>query len=180
MKKLLALSLFLVLSFAALAQTTPPTPPPNPATTQPTFTLSGNVLALPSATQSSAATDIGMTFAVTSNWQLRADTIIAPTVSTEGYYGGLQYVVPTAKLLAKTNLNSNSFQFYLSGGAGEVHVTNNGNTLSHFGGLLGGGANYDPTGTGKFSVNLVEVRWAPKLNGTNSGVVVASGLKLGW
>jgi hypothetical protein len=179
MKKLFArLSIGICLSVAAFAQTT--TPPPNPATTQPTFTLSGNVLALPSATQSSAATDIGLTFSVTNNWQLRADTIIAPTVSTQGYYGGLQYIIPTAKLLAKTNLNSNSFQFYLSGGAGEVHVTANGNTLSHFGGLLGGGVNYDPTGTGKFSVNLAEVRWAPKLNGTNESIVVETGLKLGW
>lgn len=174
MKFIYSLFVLAVLAVAAFAQ--------NGATTQPTFSLSASVLSLPSSQETSAATDIGATFAVTKNYLLRSDNIIAPAVSTQAFFGGIQGPIPyvSSKLATKTNFDPQHFQFYWTASAGVSHITVNGQDQQHFAALAGGGLNYDPTGSGKFSLNLAEVRWAKLPGLSNSTVVVASGLKLGW
>lgn len=177
MKQFLTLILAALFAPLVLGQTAPPNPPTN----APTFTLSASVLSLPGGNQTSAATDIGGTFAVTPNLLLRSDNIIAPAVNTSAYFGGIEYVLPTHKILSKTNLDESHFQFYVTGSAGQARITTGSSPeQTHFAALAGGGANYDPSGTGKFSVNLFEVRWAKLPGLSNSTVVVSSGLKLGF
>lgn len=173
----LAFIVILGLAHLSFAQTADP----NPSTAQPTFTLNASVLSMPGNGQTSAATDIGGTFAVTQNLLLRSDNILAPAVNLSAYFGGVQYALPTAKILAKTNLDPAHFQFYLTGSMGQSRVTvGDTPTLTHFAALAGGGVNYDPSGKGKFSLNLIEARYAHLPGLSNSTVIVASGLKIGF
>jgi hypothetical protein len=156
-------------------------PAPNPSTESPTFTINASVLG--GGQNLGAATDIGASFAVTKNWYLRSDNIIAPSVNTQGFFGGVQYNLPQlANLLKNTNLNATHFQFYATAalGAARTQIGATGNPVNHFAALAGGGVNYDPTGSGKFSLNLGEVRWAKMPGWSNSTVIVSSGLQLGW
>ena len=156
-------------------------PPAPAATTSTTFTISASVMSFSTAQQTSPATDLGASFAVTPKLSLRSDNILLPSFNTSAFFGGVQYALPTAKLLGKTNLDPNHFQFYLTGSVGQARVTDSfGELNTHLAALAGGGVNYDPAGTGRFSVNLGEVRWAkiPGLN--NSTVIVSSGLKIGF
>lgn len=180
MKSLLTFLLVLcALSIGAFAQTA--TPAPAPSTNSTSFTISANVVSLPAGGVTSAATDVGQTFAVTPNLFLRGDEILAPAVNLSGYFGGIQYALPTAKILAKTNLDPTHFQFYITGSGGQARITVGANPVTtHFAALAGGGINYDPTGKGKFSVNLAEVRWAKFPGLSNSTVLVSSGLKIGF
>lgn len=156
-------------------------PPPNPSTNAPSFTLSASVLSLPSGNQTSAATDIGGTFAVTPNLLLRSDNILAPAVNLSAYCGGLEYGLPAGKILAKTNLDPGHFQFYVTASGCQSRVTvGNTDPQVHFGYLGGGGVNYDPTGKGKFSINLAEVRYARLPGLSQNTVIVSSGLRLGF
>ncbi len=89
--------------------------------------------------------------------------------------------MPTESLLAKTKLNPSAFQLYVTGSVGVDDVSEaNGPTKQHIAVLAGGGLNYDPTGTGKFSVNLVEVRYARLPGVENNTAIVASGLRLSF
>lgn len=179
MKQFISVAVLLSLSVAAFGQTVATTP--NPSTTAATFTLNASILSLPANSQTSAATDIGATFAVTDKLSLRSDNILAPAVNLSAYFGGIQYALPTAKILTKTNLDPAHFQFYLTGSAGQARVTVGSDpTRTHFAALVGGGVNYDPAGTGKFSINLLEARWAKLPGLSNSTVVVSSGLKIGF
>ncbi|MCU1304926.1 MAG: hypothetical protein JWQ87_5210 [Candidatus Sulfotelmatobacter sp.] len=147
----------LSMALCGFAQNATPAATPNPSTTAPTFTLNASILSLPANSQTSAATDIGATFAVTDKLLLRSDNILAPSVNLSAYFGGIQYALPTAKILTKTNLDPAHFQFYLTGSAGQARVTVGSDpTRTHFAALVGGGVNYDPAGTGKFSINLLE------------------------
>lgn len=178
MKKVAVLFATLCLAVAAFAQTATP---PNPSTTTPTFTLNASVLSLPGGNQTSAATDIGATFAVTPKFLLRSDNVLAPAVNLSAYFGGLEYVLPTHKILGQTNLDETHFQFYVTASAGQGRITvGTAPEQTHFAALAGGGVNYDPSGSGKFSINLVEARWAKLPGLANSTVIVSSGLKLGF
>lgn len=178
MRFTLALTLLLVATFAA-AQTTPP-PNPNPAVNVATnsgqFTLSAKIVPLFAKTGTVPATDVGGTFAVTKNLSLRSDNVIAS--NQQGYFGGVQYFLPSSKLLSKTNFDPSTFQFYLAASGGMV---NNG-VDQRPGFLARGGVNFDPTHASKFTVNLVEV-------GAISGNIVnlpgvkpfiSGGVSLGW
>jgi hypothetical protein len=170
-RTLLAITL---LSLSAFAQT--PAPPP---TNSPQFTLNFNALNGPLG---STGVDIGATYAVTSNYLLRADNLIFPAVNGQYFGAGIQAALPTCSWLANTNLNCEKFQLYGTGSAGESRITIGSNPATNrFAGMFGTGANYDPTGTGKFTVNLIDfhVAWLP---GMASGpVYIASvGFNLGW
>jgi hypothetical protein len=167
MKSLFAFVLALV-SVAAVAQSSSPS-------NQTSFSLSAQAMSLSAKTGAIPATDIGGTFKVTSNLSLRSDNLIA--ANTTGYFGGMQYFLPSAKFLAKTNFDPAAFQFYVTASGGEVRTTG----FQHPGFLAGGGINYDPTGSGHFTVNLIEVR-AARLPYVSAGVVplVSAGIKLGF
>jgi hypothetical protein len=153
----------------------------NPATDLPKFQLSAKVMSLPGGGVTSVATDIGATFAVTNNWLLRSDNILAPAVNLQGFFGGIQGPIPYAgKYLAKTNLDPKHFQPYITASLGAAHIVKASADSQQFAVLAGGGANYDPSGSGKFTINLFEARWAKLPGFANSTVIVSSGINLGW
>lgn len=142
---------------------------------QTNFNLSAQVMSLSAKAGALPATDIGGTFKVTANLSLRSDNLIAS--NTTGYFGGVNYFIPSKGILAKTNFDPAAFQFYVTASGGEVRTTG----LQHPGFLAGGGINYDPTGSGKFTVNLIEIR-AARLPYVSAGVVplISGGIKLGF
>lgn len=161
------LSVF-VLVGAALAQSSSPS-------NQTQFSLSAQAVSLGSKNGATPATDVGGTFRVTPNLSLRSDNILSG--NTQGYFGGLQYFIPSKGILAKTNFDPAAFQFYLTASGGEVLY----GSFKHPGFLVGGGVNYDPTGSGHFSVNIVEVR-AARLPYVAPGVtaLISGGIRLGF
>src|SRR5215469_10507575 len=175
MKFVSSLFVSFALALSALAQTPNPNPSANVATNNGQFTLSARAVAVSGAAGSVAASDIGGTFAVTTSLSLRSDNLIV--ANSQGYFGGVQYFLPSSKLLAKTNFDPSTFQFYLTASGGEVLT----NSVKHPGFLAGGGINYDPTHTGKFTVNVIEVR-AARLPYISTGVtaLVSGGVSLGW
>lgn len=163
----------LLLSVAALAQTNP-SPSANVATNNGQFTLSASAMSLSTTQGTVPVADLGATFAVTTNLSLRSDNIVGSP--NQGYFGGVQYFLPSSSILSKTNFDPATFQFYLTGSGGLVRTS----TAQHAGFLAGGGVNYDPTHSGKFTVNLVEVR-AARLPNVANGVtaLISAGVKLG-
>lgn len=151
-----------------------------PATTTPQFQLGFNVLNGP---QSSAGVDIGATYGVTANYWLRSDNLIFPAVNGEYFGVGVQGVVPkVCEFLVNTNINCEKFQPYWSASGGITRITvGAAPAVDHGAGMGCAGSNYDPTGTGKFSVNLFQLCGA-RLTAMQSGItwMVASGLSLGW
>lgn len=167
--KLALLSIFLALPL--FAQT-----PPQPSTTLPNFTLNISALGGSFGGGSNPGTDIGANFAanlvipkIPAGWQFRSDNFIIPANSTQGYFGGMQGPVP---YVAKY-FNQKSFQPYIVGSVGVWRQSVGSDTAQSVGYAAGGGLNFDPTGTGKFSINLFEVR------ATDKGPVYATTLKLG-
>lgn len=148
-------------------------------TNSPQFTLNFNALNGPAG---SAGTDIGATYAVTSSYLLRADNLIFPAVNGQYYGGGLQYALPTCGLLSATNLNCERFQMYATGSGGVSRITiGELPGVNHAAAMFGFGANYDPTGKGKFTMNLIDFHLA-RLPGLASGVtaIASVGFNLGW
>lgn len=66
---------------------------------------------------------LGQTYSITNNWSVRGDEIMAPGSSLDAYAGGVQYFLPLAKALAKTKLNANQLQFYVTASAGMDRYT---------------------------------------------------------
>lgn len=172
MKKLFLLSVFLALPLLALAQD----PAPNPATNQPNFSLAVSLLGGSLGSESNPGTDIGANFAanlvfpkIPTGWYLRSDNFIIPGASLQGFFGGVQGPLP----VVHKYFNEKSFQPYIVGGIGAWLQTVGADTRRSIGYNAGGGLNYDPTGTGKFSINLIEVR------ATDKGPIYATTLKLG-
>lgn len=169
MKSLLC-SLLVAVSFSigAFAQESSPS-------NQTQFSLQASAVSLSAKGGATPATDIGGTFKVTPNFSLREDSLIA--ADSQGHFGGFQYFLPSTKLLTKTSFDPAAFQFYITASGGEVLTAG----LKHPGFLAGGGINYDPTGSGHFTVNLVEIR-AARLPYVAAGVVplISGGIKLGF
>lgn len=148
-----------------------------------TFSLSAQAIALPGNKQTVAGTVIGGTFAITKNFSLREDNVLSPAANLQAYLGGVQYALPilSTKLNnVSSTLNGNLLQFYVTASVGVDHISSSGNDVQHYAFLGGGGINYDPTGSGKFSANLIEVRYAKLPGYANSTAIVSSGVKLGW
>ena|SRR5271165_1262217 len=172
-KTLLAI---VILAASCWAQTANPNPAANVATNNGQFTLNASVMSLSAKTGTIPATDVGAMYAVSVNSSVRFDGIMAPN-NAQGYFGGYQYFLPSKWVLAKTNFDPSTFQFYLTGSGGVVRFAG----AQHAGFLAGGGINYDPTHKGKFVANLIEVR-AARLPNVSNGVtaVVSGGMSLGW
>lgn len=161
--------LFLLLSALSWGQT------PNPPTNVSSFAINANVLSAP---QGTVAADLGAAFGVSTNLLLRGDTFTFPSLSGIYVGGGPQYVLPTCKLLAATNLNCTKFQFYVNASGG---VARGPAGINHGAGMAGFGLNYDPANTGKFTLNLIDFH-VGRLPGLNRGVAVtaAVGAQLGF
>jgi hypothetical protein len=168
------LAITFALVTAAVAQD--PNPRLNVATNNGQFSLFAKVVPLFSKTGTIPATDVGATFAVTKAASLRSDNIVSGT--QQGYFGGVQYFLPSSKLLAKTNFDPSTFQFYVAASGGFVN-----NGVSQRPGFLAhGGINFDPTHTSKFTVNLVELGVISGSIVNQPGVkpIIKGGINLGW
>ena len=176
MKQFTLVLAFFALSVALFAQTPNPNPQANVATNNGQFTLAAKVVPLFAKTGTIPAADLGGTFAISKNLSLRSDNIVA--ANQQGYFGGFQYFLSSPKLLAKTNFDPTTFQFYLSASGGLI---NNG-TTQRPGFLAKGGVNYDPTHQGHFTVNLVEAGVISGSIVNQGGVkpVISGGISLGW
>lgn len=152
---------------------------PAPSTT---FNLQASAMSLSGHKQTVPGTVIGGTLAITPNFSIREDNVLVPAGNLQAFLGGFQYALPvlSKKVDSSTLLNGNAFQFYLTGSVGAVHIGSSAGDIQHIGVLGGGGLNYDPTGKGKFSVNLFEVRYAKLPGYANNTAIVSSGLKLGF
>jgi hypothetical protein len=164
-----------VACFGQAATTPNPDPSSNVATNYGQFTLQDNVVGLGAKGGTVAATDAVLTFNVTTKIALRSDNLIA--AASKGYFAGLQYQLPSAKLLAKTNFDPASFGFFVAASGGEVLTDGR----KHPGFLFHGMLAYDPTRSGKFSVTLLDAGVA-RLPYVQSGVAAfySAGVKFGF
>lgn len=173
--------LFIVISTAlALAQAPP-------ATNAPQFTVNINFLGgTPYGVNS--ALDNAVTDQFTTNHQLRGDIITMPGVGYTGFFGGDQYALCAVKglesLLSTTSLNCGKFSPYVNAAIGLGHISSGSTTTSQgFAGLGRVGANYDPTGSGHFTLNLFEVgygHFGPGIPGqSNNGWFAQTGFNFG-
>lgn len=158
---------------APLKAQTAPAPTPTPLTA--TFTVNAKAIGAFSGNTEIAATDVGATLQLTTNFLIRSDNIVS--ADGQAFLNGVQYNIPLAKLLKGTTLDPNKFQFYVLGQAGVARTS----ATQAFSGSFGGGLNYDPASTSHFGVNVFEVRYVTKLPGPTQiagGTVVSSGINL--
>lgn len=181
-------ALFMFAGLAAAQTTTstttePSTPasasqPSGPPTNQSSFSLNAQAVALPGGGQTVAATDVGFTKAITPNFSLRDDNILAPSNGMQFYGGGGNYFLPTS-FLKKTLLNPASFQPYVTATVGvDRIVPATGSSQQHIGFLIGGGLNYKPA-SGVW-VNLFEARYAKLPGLANNTAIVSTGFTLSF
>jgi hypothetical protein len=134
-------------------------------TSAPRFTLDSKAIGLSGGGTSVPATDVGATFALTDHLAIRSDNILiadngnsGPSGPAQIFLAGVQYYVPAAWLVKHTKIDPKKFQLYVVGQLGVSRSS----LVQELAGSAGGGANYDPTGSGKFIINLFEVRWIAK------------------
>ncbi len=149
-----------------------------PPTNQGSFSLTAQAVALPGGGQTVAATDVGATFQVTTNFSLRDDNLLAPSNGMQFYGGGANYFLPTS-FLKNSKLNPSSFQPYVTGSIGvDRIVPATGPSQQHIAFLIGGGLNYKPA-TGVW-VNLFEARYAKLPGLANNTAIISSGFTLNF
>jgi hypothetical protein len=171
-----AAAAFFVFAGLLAAQTTSSTPAVVPPTNQGSFSLNAQAVALPGGGQTVAATDVGFTKALTPDFSLRDDNILAPSNGMQFYGGGANYFLPTS-FLAKTLLDPISFQPYVTASVGvDRIVPASGPSQQHIAFLIGGGLNYKPA-NGVW-INLFETRYAKLPGLANSTAIVSSGFTL--
>jgi hypothetical protein len=172
MKSLSVFVMLFVLAVACLAQ--------NPPTNTPQFQVSMNFLGgTPYGV--SAAMDSAFTDQFTTNSLLRADVVVMPSANYTGYFGGAQYNLAVAcPLLETTTLNCGKFMPYVNAGIGIGRVQLGSNPVqSSIAGLIRTGANYDPSGAGKFTLNLYECGWGSFGSGARSAWFCQTGISFG-
>lgn len=178
-------ALFLFAGIAAAQTSGAPSEPSSsapaasaPPTNQGSFSLTAQAVALPGGGQTVAATDVGFTKAITPNFSLREDSILAPSNGMQFYGGGANFFLPT-NFLAKTLLDPKSLQPYLTASVGVDRVVpSTGPSQQHIAFLLGGGLNYKPA-NGVW-VNLFEARYAKLPGIANNTAVISSGFTLNF
>ena len=129
----------------------------------------------------SSAMDSAFTTQLTTNSLLRADVVVMPSANYTGYFGGPQYnLAVLCPVLSTTSINCGKFMPYVNGavGLGRVQVGTS-PAQSTIAGLVRTGANYDPTGSGKFSLNLYECGWGRFGAGATSSWFCQTGFNLG-
>jgi hypothetical protein len=179
-KRLIIVGCILLLSASFSRAQSPAPAQPAPATIAPTFSLNATVLSLSGSGQTTPAMDIGATFAVNKVIWLRSDNLIGPGANLNANLASLQYALPLCGLLKSTNLNCNNFGFYAVAGAGANHVTSSSSgTSQHFCFQTAFGVNRDLTGSGKYTLNLFEIKYMKLPGFNNNAVSVSGGILLG-
>lgn len=167
------------------AQVTPA--PPVDVTTM--FAVKTTAMNLHIAGANNAGTDVSASYTFltkgTASFQAVTDNLLVPGNNFQGYYGGAGVTWTADKLFANTTLPKNTLQLYgqLEGGiARNVPPTGTATSKPSF--YTHGGINYDPTHTGKFSINVIDggFVYAPNLgypNPASNGYTLSVGIKLG-
>jgi len=171
MKK--ALLAFVVLAVAAFAQA----PPTNVSSGQLSFTALNGPFG-------SAGVDIFGTYGVSTYGELREDNFLFPAANGTFYGGGYQYALDkyVCPLVIDTNLNCNKFSTYINANLGVGRTTIGTNTSNAIGGGFGVGLNFDPTGTGHYTINAIDFHYEHLAFGTVKGwtPIAAVGITLGF
>jgi len=153
----------------------------NPPTNVPSGQLSFNALGGPFG---SAGVDIFGTYGVSTYGELREDNFLFPAANGTFFGGGYQYALDkyTCPLVINTNLNCNKFSTYVNANLG-VGRTTVGNTANNaLGGGFGVGVNWDPSGKGTYTINLVDFHYEHLAFDTVRGwtPIAAVGITLGF
>jgi hypothetical protein len=155
---LATLALLLFSAIPAIAQTTPAPPadaPPPPVINGP-FAISAGTMTINSKGQTVAAATIQGLLAVTTNFRVRDDNILAPSVSYNSFMGGQEYSF--LHYIKNSKLKPNTWDAYEFAEAGPNRITlASGVIAQHIGFHFGGGLRYDPSGSGNFSMTIAEV-----------------------
>jgi hypothetical protein len=177
--KLRLMIVFLLLAVTALAQAPP-------STNAAQFQVSMNFLGGQPYGQASALST-AFTTQFTTNVKLRADVLAMPGAGYTGFLGGAQYdlcaIKPIETFLSTTSLSCGKIEPYVNGAGGLGRVQLNGATTQSVAALGRFGMNYDPTGTSRFTLNLIEAGWGhfgPTITGQrNNGFFFQSGIAVG-
>lgn len=124
----------------------------------PSFTFMSNFLGSP-VSGATSGLDVGAAYQFTTYSRLRADVWSIPAAGSESFLFGTDIDMWFAcKALDETALPCNKLNPYFggAGGFGRVSVNNN-QTVDKPAAMLRLGANFDPTGSGHFSLNVFEV-----------------------
>lgn len=165
----------LALALAAIAQST------NAAQ----FQVSMNFLGGQPYSQSSALSTAFST-QFTTNVALRADIVAMPGAGYTGYFGGPQYnlcgIAAIESWLSTTSISCGKISPYLQAAIGLGRIQQS-TTSEGVAGLGRVGMNYDPTGSGVFTLNLFEAGWGhfgPSIaTQTNNGWFYQTGISVG-
>jgi len=125
-------------------------------TNVPSGQLSFNALNGPFGT---VGADIYGSYGISTYGELREDNFLFPAANGSFYQGSYQYSLDKylCPLLLSTNINCNKFSSYVNAGAGVGRTTiGSSPAVNHLGGGFGAGVMWDPTGTGHFTVNLLD------------------------
>lgn len=131
-----------------------------------------------------AAMDTTFSDQFTTNTQLQGDFLVIPGAGYTGYFGGGSYnIAALCPILATTSLSCGKFIPFatLELGLGRIAL-NNAPTSEGVAGIAEIGANYDPTGQGKYSVIFKGGYgdFGPSVAGlSNKGLVFYSGISFG-
>ena len=166
----LAFVFALALSFGFAQTVVAPAAPAAPATGL-HFATSVQAIELDIAGTTAAAESTLATLDFTATTQIQGQAIVGP--GYKGYYGGLQWTPDFSKLIAKTLLPADTLQPYISGAGG---VGQQADGINHASVIVGGGLNYDPTGTGHFSMQAGRFDYVRV--GSKNGWAVGGGISI--
>lgn len=130
----------------------------NPPTNVPSGQLSFTALGGPFG---SAGVDIFGTYGVSTYGELREDNFLFPAANGTFFGAGYQYALDryVCPLVINTNLNCNKFSTYVNGNLGVGRTTIGTNASNALGGGFGAGVNWDPSGNGHYTINLVDFHY---------------------
>jgi len=123
----------------------------------PSFTFMSNFLGSP-VSGSTSGLDVGGAYQFTTYSRLRADIWSIPSAGSESFLFGTDIDMWFAcNLLNQTSLPCNKLNPYFGGAGGFGRVTVNDNqTVNKPAAMARIGANFDPTGSGHFTLNIFE------------------------
>lgn len=141
------------------------------------FQITYQAMALPGGKQALALNDAGFKFGVTQNGSLQSDNFVSMDGSLSDFMLGYSYrfnFLSKALQNVSPQLNGNSFAFSAHGAAGVDRFAG----AQHYSWEADMSVDYDPTASGKFTVNLLRAG-AIRAPGYASGVhpLIGVGIK---
>lgn len=178
----LAAFCLMLLCPATFAQTATPAPTPAPVAVAQSsmFTATTSAVGFHINGGTSAGTDASVAFALTNNIILASENILVPGINFQGYYGSVRYNLGSQlnKLASKTNIVPGTFNPYITGMAGVArYVPSTGVSTQHFSGAVGGGVDFNLTGSGSWTAGpRLEYMHAQGFGPSPNGFIVSANL----